>query len=130
MVPLKFEVSAAGLRLTDPKSGVSTLFPYHAAPVNLCSVAEPFLGATLTDSVASLSLKGDILPSFSLFPVDFTPTSANVCDSSVVTPTKGDVFVTFPAASATKGDDCDAFLAASATKGDVKDVLCEQGEKF
>ena len=118
MVPLKFEVSAAGLGLTDPKSGVSTLFPYHAAPVNLCSVAEPFLGA-LTDSVASLSLKGDILPSFSLFPVDFIPTSANVCDSSVATPTKGDVFVTFPAASATKGDDCDTFLAASATKGDV-----------
>ena len=119
MVPLKFEVSAAGLRLTDPKSGVSTLFPYHAAPVNLCSVAEPFLGATLTDSVASLSLKGDILPSFSLFPAPFTPTYANVCDSSVVSPTKGDVFVTFPAASATKGDDCDTFLAASATKGDV-----------
>ena len=118
MVPLKFEVSAAGLRLTDPKSGVSTLFPYHAAPVNLCSVAEPFLGATLTNSVASLSVR-DILPSFSLLPAPFTPTYANVCDSSVVTPTKGDVFFTFPAASATKGDDCDAFLAASTTKGDV-----------
>ena len=119
MVPLKFEVSAAGLRLTDPKSGVSTLFPYHAAPVNLCSVAEPFLGATLTDSVASLSLKGDILPSFSLFPVDFPPTCANVCDSSVVFSIKRDKCDTFPAASATKGDDCDTFLAASATKGDV-----------
>ena len=109
----------AGLRLSDPKSGVSTLFTYHAAPVNLYSVAEPFLGATLTDSVASLSLKGDILPSFSLFPTPFTPTYANVCASSVVSPTKGDVFVTFPAASATKGDDCDTFLAASATKKDV-----------
>ena len=109
----------AGLRLTDPKSGVNTLFPYHAAPVNMCSIAEPFLGATLTNSVASLSLKGDISPSFSLFPAPFTPTYANVCDSSVVSPTKGDVFVTFPAASATKGDDCDTFLAAFATKGDV-----------
>ena len=119
MVPVKLEVSTTGLRLTDPKSGVSTIFHHRAAPVNLCSVAEPFLGATLTDSVASLSLKGDILPSFSLFTAPFTPPYANVCDSSVVSPTKGDVFVTFPAASATKGDDCDAFLAAFAMKGDV-----------
>ena len=119
MVPLKFEVSAAGLRLTDPKSVVSTLFPYHAAPVNLCSVAEPFMGATLTDSVASLSLKGDISPSFSLFTAPFTPTYANMCDSSVVSPMKGDILVTFPAVSATKGDDCDVFLAASSTKGDM-----------
>ena len=37
LVPLKFEVSAKGLHLTDPKTGVATLFPYARANVNTCS---------------------------------------------------------------------------------------------
>ena len=37
LVPLKFEASALGLRLTDPKTNVSTLFPYASAPVNMCT---------------------------------------------------------------------------------------------
>ena len=126
LVPLKFEASAAGLRLTDPKSGVCTLFPYHAAPAYLCSVSDPFLGATFTDSWLPPSLQGDILPSFSdisppfsLFSPNCTPTSANVCDHVVVSPTKGDVFPSFPAVSATKGDVFTSFPAVSATKGDV-----------
>lgn len=61
LVPLQFEASAHGLKLTDPKSGVSTLFPYESAPVNMCSVS-PFLGATFSDLVASPGLKGDFEP--------------------------------------------------------------------
>ena len=37
LVPLKFEASALGLRLTDPKTNVSTLFPYSSAPINMCT---------------------------------------------------------------------------------------------
>ena len=37
LVPLKFEVSAKGLCLTDPKTSVATLFPYASANVNTCS---------------------------------------------------------------------------------------------
>ena len=36
LVPLKFEASAKGLRLTDPKTGVATLFLYASANVHAC----------------------------------------------------------------------------------------------
>ena len=36
LVPLKFKASAKGLHLTDPKTGVATLFPYARANVNTC----------------------------------------------------------------------------------------------
>ena len=123
-------MSAAGICLSDPKSGVSTLFPYHAAPTYMCSASEPFLGATITDSLALLSLQGDILPYFSLFTPTSTPICAKVCDSSAVLPTKGDVFTTFLAASVTKGDESNAFLAASATKGDVYSGMYAQGDNL
>ena len=37
LVPLNFEASALGLRLTDPKTGTATLFPYASASVNACT---------------------------------------------------------------------------------------------
>ena len=37
LVPLNFEVSALGLRLTDPKTGTATLLPYASASVNTCT---------------------------------------------------------------------------------------------
>ena len=42
LVPLKFEASAIELRLTNPKTGVATLFPYASARVNTCVDVYPF----------------------------------------------------------------------------------------
>ena len=37
LVPLKYEVSETGLKLTNPKTDVSTLFVYSSDSVQLCT---------------------------------------------------------------------------------------------
>ena len=91
LIPLKFEASAVGLRLTDPKSGQSTLFEYDSAPVSLCT-SDPFLGHIVCDIVPT---KGD---TFGPLSATLSGTSVVVRDADVmidtsadVTPTKGDI---------------------------------------
>ena len=80
-----------GLRLTDPKSGKSTLFEYDSAPVSLCT-SDPFLGHIVCDIVPT---KGD---TFGPLSATLSGTSVVVRDADVmidtsadVTPTKGDI---------------------------------------
>ena len=106
LVPLKFEASAMGLRLTDPKTSVPIFFPYANAPVNMCITGSPFLGASFADLGVPPVLKGDNkAPIFATFLAASASKGDIFSPFCNVLPTKGDFSFTFPAASATKGDD-------------------------
>ena len=117
------------MRLTDPKSGVTTLFKYDTVPVsNWCTIS-PFLGATFSDPGVPPGLEGEFGHPFVPVCDTFAPvcdTFAPVCDTfapvcatfAPVCATFAPVCDTFVPVRDTFAPVCDTFTAASASKGD------------